>query len=69
MVLRFAESLQLSLRACNALLVAAGFAPSYPERPLSDPELTAARRAIDVLLKGHEPYPAFAVDRHWTLIA
>jgi transcriptional regulator with XRE-family HTH domain len=69
MVLRFAESLQLPLRARNALLVAAGFAPTYPERPLSDPDLTAARRAIDVLLKGHEPYPAFAVDRHWTLIA
>jgi transcriptional regulator with XRE-family HTH domain len=69
MVLRFAESLELPLRARNALLVAAGFAPTYPERPLSDPDLTAARRAIDVLLKGHEPYPAFAVDRHWTLIA
>ena len=69
MVLRFAESLQLPLRACNALLVVAGFAPSYPERPLSDPDLTAARRAVDVLLKGHEPYPAFAVDRHWTLVA
>ena len=69
MVLRFAESLQLSLRARNALLVTAGFAPIYPERPLSDPDLTAARRAVDVLLKGHEPYPAFAVDRHWNLIA
>jgi transcriptional regulator with XRE-family HTH domain len=69
MVLRFAERLQLPLRARNTLLVSAGFAPIYPERPLSDPDLTAARSAIDVLLKGHEPYPAFAVDRHWNLIA
>jgi transcriptional regulator with XRE-family HTH domain len=69
MVLRFGERLQLPLRARNALLVTAGFAPTYPERPLSDPDLTAARSAIDVLLKGHEPYPAFAVDRHWNLIA
>ena len=69
MVLRFGERLQLPLRARNALLVTAGFAPTYPERPLSDPDLTAARSAIDVLLKGHEPYPAFAVDRHWNLVA
>jgi transcriptional regulator with XRE-family HTH domain len=69
MVLRFSAHMQLPLRACNALLVAAGFAPDYPERALSDPDLAAARRAIDLMLKGHEPYPAFAVDRHWMLVA
>ena len=26
-------------------------------------------QAIDQVLAGHEPYPALAVDRHWTLIA
>jgi hypothetical protein len=50
-------------------LVAAGFAPVFAERPLGDPALDVARRAVDLVLKGHEPYPALAIDRHWTLIA
>jgi hypothetical protein len=24
---------------------------------------------VDLVLRGHEPYPAIAVDRHWTLVA
>jgi hypothetical protein len=51
------------------MLLAAGFAPVFPERSLDDPALAPARRAIDLVLKGHEPFPALAVDRHWTLIA
>lgn len=69
MVLHLAEQLDIPLRDRNVLLVAAGFAPIYRERPLSDPALEAARKAVDVVLKGHEPYPALAVDRHWTLVA
>jgi len=69
MVLRLAERLEVPLRERNVLLVAAGFAPVFPERPLSDPALQAARRAVDLVLAGHEPYPALAVDRHWTLVA
>ena len=69
MVLRLAEKLDVPLREQNELLVAAGFAPVFPERPLDDPTLQTARRAIDLVLKGHEPYPALAVDRHWTLVA
>jgi transcriptional regulator with XRE-family HTH domain len=69
MVLRLAERLQVPLRERNALLVAAGYAPMYRERPLDDPALAAARQAVDLILKGHEPFPALAVDRHWNLIA
>lgn len=69
MVLHLAESLGVPLRERNALLLAAGYAPIYLERSLEDPGLQAARSAIDLLLKGHEPYPAIAVDRHWTLLA
>jgi transcriptional regulator with XRE-family HTH domain len=69
MVLHLAESLEIPLRERNVLLVAAGYAPLFPERRLSDPELDAARRAVDLVLAGHEPYPALAVDRHWTLVA
>ncbi|HEX7718164.1 MAG TPA: helix-turn-helix transcriptional regulator [Woeseiaceae bacterium] len=69
MVLRLAEKLDVPLREQNELLVAAGFAPVFPERPLDDPRLQTARRAIDLVLKGHEPYPAIAIDRHWTMVA
>ncbi|HWP42637.1 MAG TPA: helix-turn-helix transcriptional regulator [Blastocatellia bacterium] len=69
MVLHLAERLGIPLRERNALLVAAGYAPVYSERPLDDPALQAARKAIDLVLAGHEPYPALAVDRHWTLVA
>jgi transcriptional regulator with XRE-family HTH domain len=69
MVLHLAEQLDIPLRDRNVLLVAAGFAPIYRERLLGDPALQAARNAVDIVLKGHEPYPALAVDRHWTLVA
>jgi transcriptional regulator with XRE-family HTH domain len=69
MVLRLAERLDVPLRERNALLIAAGYAPVYHERPLDDPALQAARKAVDLVLAGHEPYPALAIDRHWTLIA
>ena len=69
MVLRLARTLDLPLRARNALLVAAGLAPQFPERNLDDPELAPARRAIDRLLAAHEPYPALAIDRRWHLVA
>jgi transcriptional regulator with XRE-family HTH domain len=69
MVLRLSELLEVPLRERNAWLLAAGYAPVFAERPLSDPALTAARAAIDLVLKGHEPYPALAVDRHWNLVA
>jgi transcriptional regulator with XRE-family HTH domain len=69
MVLRLAERLSVPLRERNALLVAAGFAPMYRQRTLDDPALAAARRAVDLVLKGHEPFPALAVDRHWNLVA
>jgi transcriptional regulator with XRE-family HTH domain len=69
MVLHLAERLEVPLRERNVLLVAAGYAPVFPERPLQDPALQAARKAVDLVLAGHEPYPALAVDRHWRLIA
>ncbi|TCS05078.1 MULTISPECIES: helix-turn-helix transcriptional regulator [unclassified Rhizobium] len=69
MLLHLAERLGVPLRDRNPLLLAAGFAPVFAERKLDDPALEPARRAIDMVLKGHEPFPALAVDRHWTLIA
>lgn len=69
MVLRLAERLDVPLRERNVLLVAAGYAPAFPQRPLEDPALRSARQAIDLVLKAHEPNPALAYDRHWNLVA
>lgn len=69
MVLHLAERLAVPLRERNVWLVAAGYAPVFSERPFADPTLAAARRAVDLVLAGHEPYPALAVDRQWNLIA
>jgi transcriptional regulator with XRE-family HTH domain len=69
MLLLLAEQLDMPLRERNRLLNAAGFAATYPERPLDDPVLEPARRAVERVLAAHEPYPALAVDRHWQLIA
>ncbi len=69
MLLRLAERLEVPLRERNALLLAGGYAPMYPERPLADPSMDAARRAVDLLLAGHMPYPALAVDRWWNVLA
>ncbi len=69
MVLRLAERLDVPLRERNILLVSAGYAPVFPQRTLGDPALQQARKAVDLVLKGHEPYPAIAIDRHWTLVA
>src|SRR6201989_329963 len=69
MVLRLAERLEVPLRERNVLLVAAGFAPAFPQRALDDPALASAREAINLVLKAHEPNPALAYDRHWNLVA
>src|SRR3979409_601930 len=69
MVLKLAERLDVPLRERNVLLVAAGFAPAFPQRSLDDPALKSAREAIDLVLKAHEPNPALAYDRHWNLVS
>ncbi len=69
MVLRLCERLAIPLRERNALLVAAGYAPMYRERALDDPALAAARQAVELVLKGHEPCPAIALDRCWNVVA
>jgi transcriptional regulator with XRE-family HTH domain len=63
-----AEVLQMPLRERNALLLAAGFAPRYPQTPLDAPGLAAMRSAIARVLDAHDPYPGVALDRHWNIV-
>ncbi|MDW6021150.1 helix-turn-helix transcriptional regulator [Mesorhizobium sp. BAC0120] len=69
MVLKLSERLDIPLRQRNRLLVAAGFAPNFGERPLDHPSLAPALAAVESVLRGHEPNPALAVDRHWNMVA
>src|SRR3546814_1272813 len=69
MLQRIADRLEVPHRARNALLLAAGYAPDYPERPLDSPEMAGMKAIVEHVLKGHEPYPALAVDRHWNMVA
>lgn len=68
MVLRLAEHLRVPLRARNTLLMAAGYAPAFAERPLDAPEMAPARAAVQRILDLHAPHPALAMDRHWNLV-
>ncbi len=69
MLLRLAARLDVPLRDQNALLLAAGYAPVYQERSLDDGAMRAARATVHLVLNGHDPNPALAIDRHWTLVA
>jgi transcriptional regulator with XRE-family HTH domain len=69
MVVLLAEELEVPFRERNRLLLAAGHAPAYPERSLQDPALAPVREALDLILRGHEPYPAVVVDRGWNVVA
>jgi transcriptional regulator with XRE-family HTH domain len=69
MVLHLADQLEVPLRERNRLLLAAGYAPVYEQRALDEPEMEPVRGAIDLVLRGHEPYPAVVVDRGWNMVA
>ena len=68
MVIKLAEHLDVPLRERNELLLAAGYAPAYPESSFEDAEMHAVRDAVQRLLAAHEPYPAIAVDRRWEMV-
>ncbi|GGX90719.1 helix-turn-helix domain-containing protein [Streptomyces anandii] len=68
MVLRLAEHLDVPVRERNALLLAAGYAPHYPETPLDDPALGALREGLERLIQGYEPYPALVVDATYDVV-
>lgn len=68
MILRLAAALDVPTRVQNRMLLAGGFAPAFPERPLEHRDLEAARSAVREVLVAHEPYPALAVDRLWNIV-
>ncbi|MDX3312980.1 helix-turn-helix transcriptional regulator [Streptomyces sp. ME08-AFT2] len=69
MVLRLAEQLEVPVRERNALLLAAGYAPRFPQTPLDDPALDALRSGLERLIQGYEPYPALVMDARYDVVA
>ena len=69
MLLGVTQCLAIPYRERNEILLAAGYAPAFPERSLEDPALSPVRDALDRILAAHEPYPAIAFDRGWNLVA
>jgi len=68
LVLGLARALDVPLRDRNALLLAAGYAPLYADPAWDAAEMRAVRRALDRLLRQHEPFPALVLDRHWNVL-
>ncbi|MEM8902584.1 MAG: helix-turn-helix domain-containing protein [Actinomycetota bacterium] len=68
MVEHLAITLDVPLRARNALLNAAGFADRYTEESLDGPALGQIREGLETLVEAHDPYPAYVVDRCWNLL-
>ncbi|MEV6139286.1 helix-turn-helix transcriptional regulator [Nocardia sp. NPDC051990] len=68
MVLRLCDALEVPLRERNTLLLAADYAPAYPESSLDDAHLASVRSALGIMLTAHEPYPAVVVDRLWNVV-
>ncbi|MFD4394481.1 helix-turn-helix domain-containing protein [Kitasatospora sp. NPDC058478] len=69
LVLRLAEHLDVPVRERNTLLLAAGYAPHFPETPLDDPSMDALRGGLERLLAAHDPYPALVVDGTFRVLA
>ena len=69
MLLHLAGCMDIPLRDRNVLLSTAGFSPLFQERPFHAPDLDVVRRGVEAILAAHDPNPALAVDRHWTMLA
>ena len=68
-LLRIAERLDVPHREQNALLLAAGFAPRFPQTPFDSETMASIRQTVGTLLQAYSPFPALAVDRHWNVVA
>ena len=63
-----AQTLNIPLRERNTLLLAAGYAPMYPEDTWDAQEMQVVTKAVGRILRQHEPYPAVVMDRYWNVL-
>ncbi|CAB3770156.1 helix-turn-helix domain-containing protein [Paraburkholderia humisilvae] len=67
-LLTLAQTLDVPMRERNALLLAAGYAPVYSEAPWNAQEMHSVIRALERVVRQHEPFPAIVMDRHWNVL-
>ena len=63
-----AKALDMPLRDRNSLLLAAGYAPVFSEAPWNAAEMQGVTRALERMLRQHEPFPAVVMDRYWNVL-
>ena len=67
-LLGIAQVLEVPLRERNALLLSAGFAPVYSEAAWNSAEMHSVSKALERILRQHEPFPALVMDRYWNVL-
>jgi len=68
MLIDLAAALDMPLRDRNTLLLAGGYAPIYADGAWDGPEMRAITRALERMLRQHEPFPALVMDRYWNVL-
>ena len=66
-LINMAQALDVPFRDRNELLLAAGFAPVYKEAAWNSEEMGSVNRALERILRHHEPFPAIVMDRYWNV--
>src|SRR5260221_4364848 len=67
-LLDIAQALDIPVRDRNTLLLAAGYAPIYAEGAWNAPEMQSVTKALERMLRQHEPFPALVMDRYWNVL-
>jgi transcriptional regulator with XRE-family HTH domain len=68
LLLGIARALDVPLRDRNALLLTAGYAPIFREPAWDAAEMRSVNRALERMLRQHEPFPALVLDRYWNVL-
>ena len=68
MLVDIATALDMPLRDRNTLLMAGGYAPLYHDGPWDGPEMQSITKAVERMLRQHEPFPALVMDRYWNVL-
>lgn len=67
-LLTLAQALDVPLRERNSLLLAAGYAPVYSDVAWNAQEMNSVIRALERVVRHHDPFPAIVMDRHWNVL-
>jgi transcriptional regulator with XRE-family HTH domain len=67
-LLEIAQVLDVPLRERNTLLLSAGYAPVFSEAAWNSTQMQSVTKALERILRQHEPFPALVMDRYWNVL-